>query len=469
MRGNRKKEYDKKVTGKTDERTAHGIIIQGNILYMEDIRTLQSVDNGYLVVEDGRILGVYKEFPREYAGWPVENYGDRLIIPGMTDLHIHAPQYPIGGLGTDKELLEWLDSYIFPEEKKYASLQYAREAYDLFTEQLLKSVTTRACIFGTVHKEATFYLASKLDAAGFPAYVGKVNMDRNCPDGLAERTEDSLKDTQWYVREVSDKCTYVKPMITPRFVPSCTDGLMRGLSALRQKYDVPVQSHLSENPAESAWVAELNPASRNYGDAYDMFGLLGGDYKAVMAHCVYSSAKEQAALKKNGVYIAHCAASNTNLASGIAPIRKYLDNGLKVGLGTDVAGGPSLSMLRAIQDTVAVSKLYWRLVDAQSRPLSVWEAFYLATMGGGSFFGKTGSFLAGFDADIVVLDDTPLQARRVQECFSPKEPSPEKTSAQEGSFVRKRMERLIYLGESDAVYAKYIKGRKVYEKDAGSR
>ena len=158
-----------------------------------------------------------------------------------------------------------------------------------------------------------------------------------------------------------------------------------------------MQSHLSENFGEIAWVKELCPATHFYGEAYSQFGLFGGDCPTVMAHCVHSSDEEIALMKKQGVYIAHCPQSNTNLSSGIAPARRYLDAGLHIGLGSDIAAGSSLSILRAMADAIQVSKLYWRLADSSVRPLTLEEAFYMGTEGGGSFFGKVGSFKEGYE------------------------------------------------------------------------
>ena len=422
------------------------MIIKGNLIFMENINSLRIIENGYMLVEEGVIRNICEKLPKELAQENICDYGDKLIIPGMTDLHVHAPQYAFRGLGMDKELLDWLEEYAFPEEKKYAKDEYADKAYSIFAEDMLESFTTRACIFGTIHKESDLMLAKKLDNMGLVTYVGKVNMDRNSPEELTEETGQSLDDTRWYIENVLEQCKYTKPIITPRFVPSCTDDVMSGLGKLQKEYGLPVQSHLSENLSEIDWVAELNKKSKNYGDAYNMFGLFGDSGKCVMAHCVYSSEEEQELMKQNGVFTAHCPNSNINLASGIAPIRKYLDRGLKVGLGTDVAGGFSISMMRAIQDAVSVSKLYWRIKDQTAKQLNIWEAFYLATMGGGEFFGKVGSFLPGYEADILVLDDSRYKSAEKLDC-------------------KERLERLCYLADTDVVCAKYVQGRLIYSNE----
>ena len=216
------------------------------------------------------------------------------------------------------------------------------------------------------------------------------------------------------------------------------------LKEIQVRYHLPVQSHLSENEGEIAWVKELCPWSGCYGEAYDKFGLFGGlDCKTVMAHCVHSGEEETALMKKNGVYVAHCPQSNMNLSSGIAPIRSFLEQGLNVGLGSDVAGGSSSSIFRAMTDAIQVSKLRWRLVDQSLKSLTLAEAFYLGTKGGGSFFGKAGSFEEGYELDAVVLDDTNL--------YHPQEITTEE-----------RLERMIYLSDERNIRAKYVSGRQIW-------
>lgn len=418
------------------------MVIKGNILYMKDRDTLEVVEQGYLVIKDGLIESVLKEVQQIDQEEEFIDYGDSLIIPGMTDLHVHAPQYAFRGLGMDKELIDWLHDYAFCEEEKYENMDYARQAYGMFAKDLAKSFTTRACIFATIHREATEYLAEQLEKTGLITYLGKVNMDCNGSERLNEDTQISLRDTEWFVQTLQEKYKRTKPMLTPRFIPSCSDEMMQGIKRLQEKYQLPVQSHLSENPSEIEWVKELCPESKYYGDAYARYNLFGKQVPTIMAHCVYSPDAEIDTMKNNQVFVAHCPNSNTSLSSGIAPIRRYLEHGLQVGLGTDVAGGFSLSMFHAIRDAVSVSKLYWRLVDHTAKPLSSFEAFYLATMGGGSFFGKVGSFLPGFEADILVLSDENY-------------PSPIKLSCQE------RLERLFYLAGDDVVKHKYVRGQTV--------
>ena len=419
-------------------------VLKGNICYSEDVRSLKTVEQGYLVCQDGKSAGVYKELPVQFADYPIEDCGDMLIVPGLVDLHIHAPQFAFRGLGMDLELLDWLNTNTFPEEAKYADLEYAKKAYGIFAEAMKKSATTRACIFGTIHRPATELLMDLMEETGLKTMIGKVNMDRNSPDYLREQgAEESEQETLRWLNETGSKYENVKPILTPRFIPSCTDDLMERLGRLQKEHGLPVQSHLSENQGEVTWVKELCPASEFYGDAYDQFGLFGGNGKTVMAHCVSSSEEEIELIKERGVYIAHCPQSNTNLSSGIAPVRTYLDREVNVGLGSDVAGGSGESIFRAMADAIQVSKLRWRLTDESLKPLTVEEAFYLGTLGGGSFFGKVGSFLEGYEFDALILDDSGL-------------PHPQDLN------LRERLERFIYLSDDRHLKGKYTGGNRIF-------
>ena len=318
-----------------NERT---FVLKGTICYSNSLTELSITENGYLVCEDGRCAGVFDELPEKFAGISCTDFGDELIIPGLTDLHLHAPQYTFRASGMDLELLDWLNTYTFPQEARYEDTEFAKEAYSVFAEDMKKSPNTRACIFGTLHVPATEILMEQLDKTGIKAMVGKVNMDRNGSPQLQEESAQASADAtvQW-IKDTLDKFENVKPILTPRFTPSCSDELMEKLSEIQKRYHLPMQSHLSENFGEIAWVKELCPNTHFYGEAYSQFDLFGGDCPTIMAHCVHSSNEEIALMKKQGVYIAHCPQSNTNLSSGISPTRRYLDEGLHIGLGSDIA------------------------------------------------------------------------------------------------------------------------------------
>lgn len=368
----------------------------------------------------------------------------KLIIPGMTDLHVHGPQYAFRGLGMDLELLDWLNANTFPEESRFEDLAYAKKAYEIFVSDLRNSTTTRACIFATLHTEATLLLMDLLEKSGLHTYVGKVNMDRNGTPALQEKDSDtSYADTEKWILHSLQAYSNTKPILTPRFIPSCSDELMRKIKKLEKRYHLPVQSHLSENINEIAFVKELVPSSSCYGDAYRQFGLFGNEVPTIMAHCVYSNKEEIELMKRSGVYIAHCPESNINLASGIAPVRKYLEEDMHVGLGSDIAAGSSLNLLKSMAMAIQASKIYYRLVDQSKKPLAFSEVFYLATLGGGSFFGKAGTFLKGYAFDAVILDDSHIR-------------SPRKMNLEE------RMERAMYLTDEIKIIHKYINGKFIF-------
>ncbi|MBO5461437.1 MAG: amidohydrolase family protein [Ruminococcus sp.] len=420
------------------------MILKGNVIYSKTPQELEIVENGYIVYADGVVKGVYAELPEEYANDEIEDYGDKLIIPGLVDTHIHAPQYAFRGLGMDMELLDWLNTNTFPEESKMKDIEYAKKSYGTFVENLKNSATTRAVVFGTIHRPATLLLMDMLEESGLATMVGKVNMDRNSPEYLCETAEESAEETvAWLEDVIARGYKNTQPILTPRFTPSVTDELMAKLKEIQVKYDLPMQSHLSENLGEIAWVKELCPWSTCYGDAYDHFGMFGNECKTIMAHCVHSTDEEVELMKNNGVFIAHCPESNINLSSGVAPIRRYLELGMNVGLGSDVAAGSTENMFTAMAYAVQASKMRWRLLDDSLKQLTADEVFYLATKGGGAFFGKVGSFEEGYEMDAVVLDDSRLEHPQDLD-------------------VKSRLERMIYFSDDREICAKYVKGTKIY-------
>ena len=426
-------------------------VIKGHICYSQDKSTLKVYESSYLVCVNGKSKGIFENLPSEYKDLPLKDYGDKLIIPGMVDLHVHAPQYAFRGMCMDLELMDWLNQYTFPEEEKYTNLDYAKKAYSIFTKALKNSATTRACIFATRHRDATVLLMELMEETGLVSYVGKVNMDREASEALIEESaESSAYNTFGWINSVNNKFQNTKPILTPRFIPCCTDELMEELKQIQMTYGIPVQSHLSESPGEIEFVHFLRPNNEFYGDAYNDYDLFGKnddintDVKTVMAHCVWSTEKEVELMKKNGVFVAHCPASNMNLSSGIAPIRKYLDLDLKIGLGSDVAGGQSESIFRAITDSIQVSKMYWRHINQDCKPIVFSEAFFLATKGGGEFFGKVGSFESDYEFDAIVLDDSCLE-------------HPQELN------ILQRLERAVYLSlDTQGICAKYVNGNQIF-------
>lgn len=423
-------------------------VLRGDICFSAETNHVKTIPGGYLVCEDGACRGAFASLPEKYAQLPMEDFGHMLILPGMADLHIHAPQFSYRGLGMDLELMDWLQVQAFPEEAKYADLDYAARAYGIFADCMKKSATTRACIFASRHREATLLLMELMEKSGLASYVGKVNMDLGAPENLQEKgADESAGETIRWLEACAGKFENTLPMLTPRFIPSCSRGLLERLQEIQAEYGCAVQSHLSENLSEIELVGELFPECGFYGAVYDRYGLFGKNagrpVKTVMAHCLYSSDAELEMMQAQNVFIAHCPTSNINVRSGIAPIRKYLDRGMKLGLGSDVAGGQTESMFRAITDAIQVSKLRWRLCDQSQRELRFDEAFYLATRGGGEFFGKVGAFEDGYEFDAVVIDDGDL-------------PHPQELN------LHDRLERAVYLGaDRSGVRGKFVRGKRV--------
>lgn len=419
-------------------------IIKGDFAFSENQKELRTVKDGYLVCLDGISNGIFSHVPEQFRGLEILDYSGKLIIPGMVDLHIHAPQYAFRGMHMDEELLDWLKKYTFIEEGKYSDPEYARFAYSMFAEEMKKSATTRASVFGTVHRRATVILMDEMEKTGLISYVGKINMDRDAPEEILDASaEMSAYNTFGWVQETKDRYCRTRPILTPRFILSCSNALLGELREIVHTYNIPVQSHLSENPGEVERVHQLMPDSEFYGAGYARFDLFGGHAKTIMAHCIYSTDKEAELMQQNGVYVAHCPSSNMNLSSGIAPIRKYLDMGIHVGLGSDVAAGESESIFNEIKKAIEVSKLYQRYIDETAKPLTFPEAFYLATLSGGSFFGKVGSFAEGYEFDALVLDDE-------------KELHPQPLS------IADRLERSVYLStDKNRILAKFVQGEKV--------
>ncbi|KOA18664.1 guanine deaminase [Clostridium homopropionicum DSM 5847] len=417
-------------------------IFKGNIIFTPTPNEFFTIENGYIVIVNGKVKNVYKILPEEYNDFKIIDYSNKLIIPGMNDLHAHAPQFRHLGMAMDKELLPWLNDYTFPEESKFKDLDYSRNVYERFIKEVWKQGTTRIAVFATIHKNASMDLMELFIKSGLGAYVGKVNMDLNSPPYLCETSEDSLMDTEEIIVKYKDKSPIVKPIITPRFVPTCSSELLKGLGELSIKYKVSVQSHLSENKNEIAWVKELHPTSNFYGEVYNKYNLLGQS-PTLMAHCSFSSREEMALMKENNVIAVHCPSSNLNVGSGMMPIRKFLDNDIRVAFGSDISGGHTCSIFKTMIYAIQVSKLFWANSNKEIPFLSNSEAFYIATKTGGSFFGKVGSFEEGYDFDALVIDDSELNYFNYS--------------------LEERLERFIYVGDDRHILHRYVCGNLIEE------
>jgi len=415
-------------------------IYKANIIFTPSLKELKILPGGYVCVDDnGTVEGCYETLPEQYKEQMVTDFGDRLLIPAFNDLHVHAPQYRNMGLAMDEELLPWLNRYTFPEESKFKDIAYAERIYRRFVHELWMQGTMRATVFGTIHPAATRLLMNLFREAGMGAYVGLVGMDRNAPDTLRNTAEEVRR---FHEEEAAKTDTKVQTILTPRFIPSCTPEMLRTYGDLAEKYQIRLQSHLSENRSEIEFVKELEPESTCYGDAYLRYGIFG-QTPTLMAHCCYSDTEERALIKKNGVIVVHCPASNMNVASGIAGVRTFLDEGIEVAMGSDVSAGHHMSMLRTIQYAIQASKLRYAYTKGAEPFLSITEAFYLATKAGGSFFGKVGSFEKGYAFDALLIDDSYLN----YDSFS----------------LEQRLGRYIYLGDDRDIRRRWCDGQELVE------
>ncbi|KAI9933492.1 hypothetical protein ASPWEDRAFT_30338 [Aspergillus wentii DTO 134E9] len=337
---------------------------------------------------------------------------NEFFFPGFIDTHIHASQYPNSGLFGSSTLLDWLQTYTFPLESSFGkSISSARKIYNQVVSRTLAHGTTCAAYFATIHVPATNALADLCLERGQRALIGRVCMDNPdiCPDYYRDASpEESLSATQTtisHIHTIDPFGSLVKPIITPRFAPSCSTTAMKNLGQLAASYSPPlhIQTHISENKDEISLVHKLFPESKNYADVYDRFNLLTP--RTILAHGVHLTKAERTLIQSRQSKISHCPASNSALGSGLCPVRRLLDSGITVGLGTDTSGGYSPSILEAVRQALLVSRLLPHTVpsdeegkkdESQSQILSVEDGLYLATRGGAAVVDMANE-IGGFD------------------------------------------------------------------------
>lgn len=418
-------------------------VLKGNIVHAPEPGKLHITEHGFLVLEDGRIREICHTLPDALSHAEVHDYGDALIMQSFADMHLHAPQYPMLGMGMDLPLLDWLNTYTFPVEARFADPDYARRTYRRLASDLITNGTTRVCMFSSAHTEATWILMEELEKAGVTGYVGRVNMDRNgLPGVLEETTEGSVRETLRWL----DGChfAHVKPILTPRFTPSCTDDLMAALGKIAAERGLYVQSHLSENTGEIAWVKELHPDTQRYWETYHKFGLWKDH--TLMAHCVWSDETERRAIRAHGVTVVHCADSNINICSGVCPVRQMLNEGIHVVLGSDIAGGAQLPMYKVIAASIRTSKVRRVIDDWHTDFLTVEEGYYLGTTAGHRYFGAGAGFAVGDLLHAIVIDDWDF---------------PE---AAHPLSVAQRFERAMYMTHRHNIVSVWSDGREVVKR-----
>ncbi|XP_062455734.1 guanine deaminase isoform X1 [Rhea pennata] len=370
------------------------------------------------------------------------------FMPGLVDTHIHAPQYSFAGTRVDLPLLQWLTTYTFPTEAKYKDSDFAEEVYTRVVRRTLKNGTTTACYFATIYTDTSLLLAEIIDKFGQRAFVGKVCMDMNdSVPQYKETTAESIQETERFVKELLEKkYPRVQPIVTPRFGPSCTEDLLCALGNLAQAHDLHVQSHISENEEELLLVQSQFPAYQHYTDVYDRNRLLTS--KTVMAHACHLSEEELKLFSLRGSAISHCPNSNFSLRSGILNVQKVLKHNVKLGLGTDVAGGYSASMLDAIRNTMIASNAL-QVNKVNKTGLTLKEAFRLATLGGSQVLGLEdviGNFEVGKEFDALLINtkasDSPF------DLFS-------------ADAFEDILQKFLYLGDDRNISEVYVSGRQV--------
>lgn len=403
--------------------------------------------DGLILVSNGMITdaGSYGDLKHRLAeDVALTHYPNRLILPGFIDTHTHYPQTEmIGAFG--KQLLDWLEKYTFVTEQKFSDSAHADLVANFFLDQCLSSGTTTAAVFCTVHPGSVDALFEAAAVRNMRIIAGKVMMDRNAPGPLMDTAQSSYEDTKaliekWHGRGRAHYC------LTPRFAVTSSEAQLEAAGALRREYpDVHLQSHISENLNEIAFVRQLFPERSGYLDVYHHYGLIGE--KTIYGHAVHLTEEELQLCHDTGTALAHCPTSNLFLGSGLFALEKACDSKrpVRVGLGSDIGAGTSFSALQTLNETYKIAQL-------NGYPLNALKAFYLATRGSARALyleDRIGSIEAGMDADLVVLDYQATELLKFR--------SAHVNSLEELLFV------LMTIGDDRATGATYVAGEKVYE------
>jgi guanine deaminase len=404
-------------------------------------------EDGLLIVEDGKVKAA-GDYATLHATLPpgavLHDYSGKLLMPGFIDTHIHYPQTDM--IASPSEgLLPWLETYTFPSERQFEDSTHAANVADFFLDELLRCGTTTAMVYCTVHPQSVDAFFTASEQRGLRMVAGKVMMDRNCPDFLRDTAESSARDTEaliqrWHKR---GRSLYA---ITPRFAPTSTERQLQLAGELAAAYpDTYIQTHVSENEAECAWVRELFPNSRSYIDVYDSYGMMRP--RAMYGHCIWLNEHDRRRMAETQSAAAICPTSNLFLGSGLFDFERADDAGVLLSLATDVGGGTSFSMLQTMNEAYKVARLKGSYLPAL-------RMFYLATLGAARSMqleGTIGNFAAGTEADFIVIDPqaTPLLQRRTAR----------RESLEELLFA------LALLGDDRAIAATYSAGRQVHARE----
>jgi guanine deaminase len=448
------------------------VLFRAHLLSPSETSGLRDIPDGAMLVDAaGRIkeAGPFPEVAAAHPGEAVQDLRPFWVLPGLVDLHSHLPQHEAVAMDGE-ELLPWLKTHIFPAEIRFEDPEWAARAARAYFRDQLALGTTTTVVYGSVHLEAAHRAFQEAERSGIRCVMGKVMMDQHSPDRLKEDTAASLAQSEelcraWHGRD-GGRLQYA---FTPRFAPTCSRELLRGAGRLAEKHAAFIQTHLSENLDELQWVHELFPEAADYTDVYARAGLLGP--RTLLGHCIHLGPSERQVIRASGATVVHCPRSNAFLKSGIMPLRRWLDEGLTVGLGTDVGAGPSLDLWAEMAMACTASKLRWADQQTQGRrlrglglpetdrqrvhqalglepdpPIDPAQAFALATLGGARALGQAerlGSLDAGKDADFIVVDPDQV------------DPAPGRTLEP----ATEVLSRLMYRSDPRMIRASYVRGR----------
>ena len=404
------------------------------------------VEDGLVVIADGRVthVGETADLTRALGAMPTVDHRPDLLVPGLVDPHLHMPQTRvIASFGTT--LLDWLERYTFPEEMRHADPEACAASARFVLDECLRNGTTSGAFFCTVHPRSAEALLLEGERRGMRLIAGKVMMDRAAPAPLLDTPERGYDETRALIERWSGRGR-LEVAITPRFAVTSTDRQLAAAGALAAEYpDAPIQTHLSENDREIAFVAEHFPGDGDYTAVYERHGLVRP--RALFGHGIHLSGRERRALGEAGASVAHCPTSNLFLGSGLFDMRAVRDAGARVGVASDIGGGTSYSLLRTALGAYEVAALRGAAYD----PL---QAFHDLTRGNARAMGlndRIGRLAPGYEADVTVLDSRATAAlRRRMEAVE---------------RLEDELFALIVLGDDRAVAATYVAGHRAHERD----
>lgn len=423
--------------------THASFIVRGHILHTPE-GVLETIEDGALVIDNsGRVMakGGFLELQKSFSILSVKDFSGRFIMPSFFDTHVHFPQLDMIG-SCAEELLLWLDNYTFPAETAFRGRSgFVETAAKNFVRELSSNGTGCAVVYSSSCGEATDLLFEVFEASGLRAIIGKVSMDRHCPEEIAVPLEKDRRWTESLIQRWHQKGDRLHYALTPRFAPSCTDELMEAISQIyASDPSLYLQTHYAENEKEIAWVKDLFPASGNYLDVYDQRGMLRE--KTILAHAIHVSPEEQRVLLEKRVNISHCPSSNLFLGSGLFRGRDFLAEKQHVSLGSDVGAGTSFSLWQTMNEAYKVAQI-------RQERISPTQLFSLATDAAARSLGflDQGCLNPGFAADFQVVDPSarPILERRLGTA----------THAEE------KIAALIHFADDRCLQSLHINGREV--------